>query len=413
MLLAYQYYSSYMGAKSGLNYLLLMKQTFGKFTSQGICLVWCLLFMGWYSITPVLMTESVKGMFNWTFFTPLMAVPLAILMAVNNWFGFRGVANFARYIAAPILILWVAYAFGKALCATSPAVLMEPGHQSLAASLVLIPILIVGDSIWGNEADFFRFGKPRRLATLIPLVVAIVIGEILFPLSGWLMGRISGATDVATFTRFMNDYSFGHSPWIALLVLAVSNFAVNDGNLYGAVNAFENLWKGRRRNVVLILVVAASALTSILSFCADALDTIATLNSVILPCATMVIIFHFFVEGKLMARMRSAFLFIPENSGVPESVFNFSSPSFSGLATGALLTGWAVGIATSGIIPQLKALNVGVWILYAWTSSFAFYGIGKLIAAFRSSRSIRSLTILESMATIEPELAFSHESEAN
>lgn len=337
---------------------------------------------------------------------------------LNNWFGFRGVANFARYLAAPVLVLWVVYALIKAVGVTPASALSEPGHQSFAASLVLIPILIVGDSIWGNEADFFRYAKTSKLATIIPLLVSVFIGEILFPVTGWMLGRASGATDVASFTKFMNDYSFGHAPWLAAFVLIVSYFAVNDGNMYGSINGLENLWRTKRHNVVLLLVGLGSVLAYVLSFYASALDAIATLNSILLPCVTMIIIFDYFIADKISAggvvgrRLSSAKLRISQNwgYGATGDPAGGVDRSFYGLATLSLILAWTVGTATSGIFPQLKSLNVGVWILYAWCTGFALYAIGKAVR-LPELRKVQAAAIASPAARTEPELVLSAESE--
>src|SRR5262249_11231274 len=148
----------------------LLRTVFGTSGSKIVSLIWCLLFMAWYSLSAVLLTDALKGLYGLSFTTYWLAVPLVVLMAFNNWFGFRGVANFARYLAAPVLILWVAYALYKTLAVTSISAAFQPCTQSFSYSLVVIPVLIVGNSMWGNEADFFRFGKPSGLYMVMPLV---------------------------------------------------------------------------------------------------------------------------------------------------------------------------------------------------------------------------------------------------
>jgi len=54
------------------------------------------------------------------------------------------------------------------------------------------------------------------------------------------------------------------------------------------------------------------------------------------------------------------------------------------VATVAVIASWAVGIATSGMFAQLKFLNVGVWILYAWFSSFVIYGVARAVQIQRA-----------------------------
>jgi purine-cytosine permease-like protein len=384
IIVVFQLFSGFMGAKSGLNYVLLLRKVFGSSGSKIVSLVWCLLFLAWYSLNAVLLTEAIKGLFGLSLESCWLAVPLAILMAVNNWFGFRGVANFARYLAAPVLILWVAYALFKVLIATPVCLTSHSCHQSFSYSLVVIPVLIVGSSMWGNEPDFFRFGKPSKFKTVLPLVVSVLIGQILFPVTGWLLGRISNAADIGAFTKFMNAYSFGHNPWLAAFVLAVSYFALNDGNLYGAINGLEDFWKTRRHRLVLALVVAGAALAVVLSRYSNALDVVATFGAVLLPCATIVVIFEYYLAHKVSTGMRPAeFLQLLSTKLEPEKT---RATAFCWAAVLALFVGWAVAVATSGTIPQLKSLNNGVWILYAWGSSFVVYGIFRTLLSRKRTR---------------------------
>jgi purine-cytosine permease-like protein len=373
ILFAFQMWSGYMGAKSGLNYVLLVRQVFGVAGSKIVCFVWSLLFLLWYALNPVLLTDAIKGLFGLSFDTIFLAVPLAALMAINNWFNFKGVANFARYLAAPVLIAWIVSALWKTLTVTPLSVVFEPSHQSFSYALVVVPVLLIGNCMWGNEADFFRYSKSSKVATAIPLIVSILIGEILFPTAGWLLGRISHASDVASFTKFMNDYSFGNAPWVAAFVLTTSYFAVNDGNLYGAINGLENLWKSKRHNLVLVLVLVSAALSIVLSRYANALDTIATLNAVILACATIIVMFEYFLSERIFGY-----------GLINSSSSSFQAGAFPGsgkIATWSLFAAWGVGLLTSGVIPQLKQFNLSLWILYPWFTAFFAYGIGRLISS--------------------------------
>ncbi len=392
MIFAFQMASGYMGAKSGLNYVLLVRQVFGTRGSKIVCFVWSFLFLLWYALNPVLLTDAIKGLFGLSFDTILLAVPLTVLMAINNWFNFRGVANFARYLAAPVLIIWIVSALWKSLTITPLSVILEPSHQSFSYSLVVIPVLLIGNCMWGNEADFFRYGKFSKFATAIPLMISMLIGEILFPITGWLLGRVSQATDVGSFTKFMNDYTFGHAPWLAALVLTIAYFAVNDGNLYGAINGLENLWKAKRHKLVLVLILVAAGLTIVLSRYANSLDVIATLNAVILACATMIVMFEYFLANRIFGD-RANMQFMKVNSSNSQSEDKLALPNSGKIALWALFLGWTVGIVTSGVYPQLRQFNFSLWVLYPWCTSFIAYGVGRLI----SSKSILTTSALSKL----------------
>lgn len=408
ILFGYSMLSAYMGAKSGLNYVLLIRQVFGKRGADIICSLWSLLFLGWYSLNAVLISDSLKGLFGLTVSTPIMAVVFVALMAFNNWFGFRGVANFARYLAAPVLVLWVGCALFKTLSVTPQSLLTAPSHQSFGYSLVFIPVLVIGASMWGNEADFFRFGQSSKIKTMIPIVVSVLIGELLFPVTGWLLARISGAQDAGAFTKFMNDYTFGHAPWLAAVALLAGYFALNDGNLYGAINGLENLWRTTRHKLVLALVALGSVFAVVFSYYASALDAIATLNGVLLPCVTMIISFEYFFSHKILGH-KPDLHYLQNIIGKFHLPSSAEAPRFCWVAATALSIGWAIGIATSGIFPQLKALNAGVWILYAWLSSFAVYGFLRAIKIHKAKQALHAaeLAFKAPAATHESTVALS------
>jgi hypothetical protein len=130
-------------------------------------------------------------------------------------------------------------------------------------------------------------------------------------------------------------------------------------------------------------------LAIILSYCPNALDVISSLNSVILPCVTMIIICEFFLASKLVAANRTLQTFMHRQ---PTSISNDTAwRGGQWIALGALAVSWLVGIATSGVIPQLKFLNAGVWILYAWFTSFTLYGVARVIQIRKAARVLNAV----------------------
>ena len=97
LLLLYSIPAAYLGAKSGQTYGMLSRQVFGRWGSHLVSfnLIW--MFIACYSLWSVLLADGLNGLLHWNL--PLMglAAGFAILMAFNNFFGFTGVSNFARY----------------------------------------------------------------------------------------------------------------------------------------------------------------------------------------------------------------------------------------------------------------------------------------------------------------------------
>ncbi len=362
ILLAYGIPATYLGSKSGLSYSILSRKVFGAWGSRLVSfnLVW--LSVAWYGLNAMFLADGLKGLYHWNIPTMWFAAALAIAMAVNNMFGFSGIANFARYFAAPVLILWVGYTFCKVVPTCPPSLLTAPEHHSLAFALSTVSAFVVGYGVWGNEADYWRYSRPKKLLSAIPLMGSLMIGQILFPLTGWMMARMSGITEAAAATDLMNQYAFGGFSIVAAIVLVVSYFAVNDSGLYGAINGIENLKELPRRWVVAGLAGTGAVAAFCLSNWANAFELVATLSSVMLPSATVIMLIEYFWFER-NARNNNKY-----------AIVTFEElPNMQHSAVWALIGGISVGVLTSGLIPGLSVLHVGICSLQAWIACGAFY----------------------------------------
>ena len=54
--------------------------------------------MIWYALIAVFVADEITGLFPNTYAAPAVAAVAAVAMAVNNLFGFVGVANFAGFV---------------------------------------------------------------------------------------------------------------------------------------------------------------------------------------------------------------------------------------------------------------------------------------------------------------------------
>jgi purine-cytosine permease-like protein len=294
----------------------------------------------------------------------IFSVILAILMAFNNFFGFSGVANFARYLAGPMLVVWVLYTFYKATGTCTGAVWQVTGHASAPQALMLVSSFVIGYSVWGNEADYWRFGKPSRRQILLPLLAAVMIGEVLFPVTGWLLAYMTGITDYAHATSLMNSYAFGGFSLIAAAVLIISYVAVNDSSLYGAINALQNIAPIPRKRMVTALAIAGSIAAGILCGRSKSFEEVASLSCVVLPSATVIIVAELMLFGKKAKA--------DELSHVPQF---HELPKVRWSAVIALIVGCSTGVITSGLVPGTEALHVGVPALQAWAAALILYVI--------------------------------------
>lgn len=370
ILLAYAIPATQLGARSGLGYCALSRAVFGRFGTWLVTanLIW--IFVAWYGITAVWMAEAIKDFFHVQFSVVWMSVIFAFLMAFNNFFGFSGVANFARFFAAPALIGWVGYTFARAVSSSSPSVIAEPAHQSMLHALTAISTFVIGFAAWGNEMDYWRYAKTGSMRAAIPLAVAVLIGEIIFPVSGWLVARMTGLTDHTAAIAFMNNYSFAGLAVVGVIILAASYFAANDSNLFGSAMALESLWPFKHRTSVTILAAVGALTAAILSTlgATQSLEVIASLNCVIAPTPTVILLTDWFLIEKVF-RSSPDFSYVPSFEKMPLVRWP---------ALLALIAGLCAGIATSGLFPALGWLHVGICPVQAWLTAASVYGVLRL-----------------------------------
>ncbi len=366
ILLAYSIPATQLGARSGLSYTALSRVVFGRWGSRLITfnLIW--LFTGCYGLIALYMADSLVGLFHWKVSVGVLAAIMAILMSVNNYFGFKGVANFARYFAAPALIGWVGYTLFKALSHCPAGVLTAVPHQSFAFALTTVSSFVIGFAVWGNELDYWRFSRPRVSASAIPLVVALIIGQIVFPAAGWLTARISGVTEYGAATALMNDYSFGGIALVAAFVLGASYFACNDSALFGCVQACENLKQINHRTWALIVATLGAICAASLSVLgvAKSMELFTSLNCIILPMPTVIMIGEWFLMVHVFHATPISKVRVPSFNELP----GVRTPALI-----SLLAGIGVGLLTAGIIPGTEQLRVGVSSLQGWLVALFVY----------------------------------------
>ncbi len=360
VLMLYFVPSCWLGARSGLTYTLLSRKVFGSRGSWLVSLNLATFCMTWYGLTAVFLAEGLKGLYNMPVSTFALSVGLAVLMAFNNFFGFSGVANFARYFAGPTLLGWVLFTFFKVANECPQAVWSAPSHIADPSAFMLVSAFILGYSVWGNEADYWRFSKPKKINNIVPLLVAVAIGEFLFPITGWLLAYMTGVTDFAAATSLMNRYGFGGISIIAALVLIITYVAVNDSSLYGAINALQNVKRMSHRKTAGLLAITGGVAAGGLSCNPNNFADVASLSSIFLPSATIVMMGEFYV-------LRKGLFSELEACALGEDAKVRWCPIM------AVLAGCIVGLITTGILPGTKPLHVGIPPLQAWATSLFTY----------------------------------------
>jgi purine-cytosine permease-like protein len=348
ILLVYSIPACYLGAMTGKTYTMLSRSAFGVRGSWLVSFNIIVSATAWYALTAIFLAQGLASLYELPLSLPWLAAVLAVLMAFNNFFGFSGVANFARYAAGPVLIVWVLYCFGSAATTIPTAVWTATPSMSTWNALTAVSSFVIGYSVWGNEADYWRFSKAKAVPVIAPLVGAIIIGAVLFPITGWMVAELTHTKDPAQATAVMNSFAFGKARALAAVVLVMTYVAVNDSLLFATVNALENILKLSRRVRVVSLAVTGALLAAWLSHYARSFDVIAAVTGIVLPAATTITMVEWFV---------------------PHHENEYHGVHWSAVVS--LVVGSAVGIFTSDVLPGFDSIFVPT--LNAWLTSLAIY----------------------------------------
>jgi purine-cytosine permease-like protein len=371
LLLLYTVPAGMVGASTGKTFGQLAAAVFGRYGCHFATIHIFWIFSLFYGMTALFMADAVTGLFHPPVSMAVLSFIFGLLMCLNNFWGFSGVVNFARYFAAPCLILWVMITFLRAILglAATPmgAVLME-SSQSWPMALTVITSFIIGFAAWGNEADYWRHGRPSVMGTALPVAASLLVGEVIFPVTGWMVAQLFHVVDTAAATEVLNRFSFGGLAALALIVIGAQYFASQDSNIYGVVSAIESFFKVPKRLIVFSygLIGGLIAIWLSITGLAKSLEAVTSLNCVFLPGTTVIIIAEW-MFGNYIARGSGRIVKGDDTVDLPEG------PGFYWPAIAALLVGYAVGVATSGVLPGLGSLHIGIPFLSGWFAGAGTY----------------------------------------
>jgi purine-cytosine permease-like protein len=288
--LVYAIPAARLGSETGQTHSLLTRSVFGRAGSwlvSGFILVAPL---GWVGFTAGLLAQVWAGLYDIGHLEALTIV-FAVVMIAANLFGFVGISAYARYVVAPLMIIWVLWFVLRAAVMDAGVFAQLPAGNGLGFWAAVGSV--IGFAMWGNEPDIWRYGRRgwRPLAAF-PFAYSWFV---VFVGAGWLMAQLSASGDFGPQVRFMTDYSLlGLAP-IALLLATISLFAVNDGNYYESVNAGQNLvgaLRGWRRQFTCLVLAAVGGLAAYLvNFrITDGWFKVAGFLAITVPCATVIML---------------------------------------------------------------------------------------------------------------------------
>src|SRR3982075_3203690 len=381
---AYCIGSANVGAVVGQTHAVTTRSIFGRLGSGLVSVLLVIDGMGFYLFTTLFVITLAEALLGTLPAVSLLTALLALVMIVNNYFGFTGLQKFAQYVAVPVMVLWGVYALIKAFTSISSGVLDAVPQAATPASILMVAGGMVGLSTWGNEPDVFRYAQAGRASwwNIPTLAISYFLGAFLFPILGYLIAAISNTPDFAPSIRYFANFTAFGLAGLMMIVLLVNQWAVQDGNLYIAINGAQNLlswipgW--RRQYTVVGLRLIAAGLTFILPRPPQTFNIVTRISAVTVPVASTIMAMDVFI--------------LPRFFGLKRPLHRVASWSELALANWpgivALVLGTGVGAYTAGLIPGTSgfgATYIGFPALQAWVTGAVAYLIIVAVVA-RSPR---------------------------
>ena len=390
--------SANVGAYAGQTHAVTTRSVFGTLGSLVVSALLILDGMGFYLFTVLFIVTIITALLGTLPAIEIITAVLAFVMIVNNYFGFTGLQRFAQYVAVPVIIVWGIYATVRAVTTVSAATLAAVPQTDHPSTILLTATAMVGLSTWGNEPDIFRYSKPGRASwwNIPTLAISYFLGSFIFPIMGYYVAALATDPDQSAAIKFFVDFSaLGLAP-LLLIILIVNQWAIQDGNLYIAINGAQNILSRipgyRRQFTVIGLGLIAAAFTFIAPNLTD-MFTIATgIGATTVPVASTIMAMDLFVVPRLFHLRRPI-----------HRVANWNELAFANWpAVVALVIGAFVGLYTAGLIPGLSQQAIGFPAIQAWLTGAIIYLVEvALIAGNPNARAILGYARLEEASIAE------------
>ena len=387
--------SANVGAVVGQTHAVTTRGIFGTVGSAIVSLLLVIDGMGFYLFTVLFVISLGQALLGTLPAVSLITAILAFVMIFNNYFGFTGLQLFAQYIAVPVVTLWAVYATIKVLTSTSGHALAAVPHAATPTSFFVVVGAMVGLSTWGNEPDVFRYAKAGRASwwNVPAIVIPYFVGAFLFPIMGYMIAVLSNQPDFSASIKYFANFTLFGLSGLMLVVLLVNQWAVQDGNLYIAINGAQNLLsripRWRRQYTVIGLGLAAAGLTFILPSLTKTFNIVTGIGAITVPVASTIMAMDVFV--------------VPRLFGLRRPLYRVATWSELALANWpaivALVCGTAVGAFTGGLVPGTSGFGhtyIGFPALQAWaTGAVVYLVIVAVVARGATARALLGYSRIE------------------
>ena len=388
--------SANVGAFVGQTHAVTTRGIFGWLGSGIVSLLLVIDGMGFYLFTVLFVVTLFTALIGTLPAVSLLTALLALVMIFNNYFGFTGLQRFAQYVAVPVVVLWGLYAVIRAFVSGTSHLAAVP-HTTSPSSTLFVAGAMIGLSTWGNEPDVFRYSKPGRASwwNIPTLAIPYFLGAFLFPIMGYLVAALANNSNFAPSIRYFANFTLFGAAGVMMVVLLINQWAVQDGNLYIAINGAQNLlsWipRWRRQYTVLGLGLAAAGLTYVLPSLTRTFNIVTGIGAVTVPVASTIMALDVFVLPRLWGLRRPLHRVASWNE--------LAIGNWPGIV--ALIAGTAVGAVTGGLIPGTSGFGVtyiGSPPIQAWaTGAVVYLVLVWLIAGRRNAAQLLGYSKIEEL----------------
>jgi purine-cytosine permease-like protein len=300
--LAYALPAAYLGSRTGRTTAVLARTAFGPAASAVVSAALIAFAVGRVALASAVLAGIYQALFSWGH-VALIGAAAAVAGVAASLLGFTGLTTFARYVAAPLMLLWVLYLAARGI-ATTPYQLLADGPRAVVALPFPAGVSVaIAVAAWGNEPDTWRYGRSAFLWPAVPYLTALAVGLVVFVAGGWVVASMAhaGAFDLGRAFRGDAGWSVFGALWLGAVVASVMQLSRSGGGYYQATNAVQNLLGDRRswRRWYSSLLLAAlcalltwSFLASGATVTASGLARVAEWSAVVLPSVVVVMCVH-------------------------------------------------------------------------------------------------------------------------
>jgi purine-cytosine permease-like protein len=338
----YALFGAYLGSRTGQTHSLLTRSIFGVTGSWIVSALVVIGALGWVGFQANLMVLIWQGLYGWNGVEALTII-FAALMIFNNLFGFTGISTFARYVVTPTIMLWVIYMVIRGIIDHGSLLSHHPKNTAALTFWQVVGV-IIGFAMWGNEPDVFRYGKPKFTWPIPAFAFALAVGFLLFTVGGWMMADFADTTAFGPVVKYATHFSLFGAFFLAWFLATVSQFAINDGNYYEAINAFQNIFGGWSKWKRLYSCFVCAAIGALSGYLVNYVITngflkVAAFLAVTAPSATVIMCVDHFLLPRMFGISRPL-IKIP--TWRQASIGNW--PAIIALAIAVFYGAWATGI---------------------------------------------------------------------